>query len=130
MATKKTNTNEFSVYIKWFWKIFLLGVGFVVLLFLFASWGLLGEMPSFEKLENPDSNIATEIISSDGEVIGKFYAQNRVPIKFEDLPPHLVNALIATEDERFYEHSGIDARGTLRAVVKLGQDGGASTISQ
>lgn len=130
MATKKTNTNEFSVYIKWFWKIFLLGVGFVVLLFLFASWGLLGEMPSFEKLENPDSNIATEIISSDGEVIGKFYAQNRVPIKFEDLPPHLVNALIATEDERFYEHSGIDARGTLRAVVKLGQDGGASTITQ
>jgi penicillin-binding protein 1A len=130
MATKKTNTNEFSVYIKWFWKIFLLGVGFVVLLFLFASWGLLGEMPSFEKLENPDSNIATEIISSDGEVIGKYYAQNRVPIKFEDLPPHLVNALIATEDERFYEHSGIDARGTLRAVVKLGQDGGASTISQ
>ncbi len=130
MATKKTNTNEFSVYIKWFWKIFILGIAFVVLLFLFASWGLLGEMPSFEKLENPDSNIATEIISSDGEVIGKYYAQNRVPVKFEDLPPHLVNALIATEDERFYEHSGIDVRGTIRAVVKLGTDGGASTITQ
>ena len=130
MATKKTEKQNFSKYIKWFWKAFIIGILFIVMLFLFASWGFFGEMPSFEKLENPDSNIATEIIASDGEVIGKFYAENRVPVKFEDLPPHLVNALVATEDERFYEHSGIDARGTFRAVVKLGQDGGASTITQ
>ncbi|MBD3723871.1 MAG: penicillin-binding protein [Flavobacteriaceae bacterium] len=130
MAVKKTENSDFSKYVKTFWKIFFGGVGFVILLFLFASWGLLGSMPSFEKLENPDSNIATEIISSDGEVIGKFYAENRVPVKFQDLPPHLVNALVATEDERFYEHSGIDGRGTIRAVVKLGTDGGASTITQ
>ncbi|MEZ4787244.1 MAG: transglycosylase domain-containing protein [Flavobacterium haoranii] len=130
MAVKKSENSDFSKYIKTFWKLFFGGVGFVILLFLFASWGLLGSMPSFEKLENPDSNIATEIISSDGEVIGKFYAENRVPVKFQDLPPHLVNALVATEDERFYEHSGIDGRGTIRAVVKLGTDGGASTITQ
>ncbi|SHI89809.1 penicillin-binding protein 1A [Flavobacterium haoranii] len=130
MAVKKSENSDFSKYIKTFWKLFFGGVGFVILLFLFASWGLLGSMPSFEKLENPDSNIATEIISSDGEVIGKFYAENRVPVKFQDLPPHLVNALVATEDERFYEHSGIDGRGTVRAVVKLGTDGGASTITQ
>ena len=130
MATKKTENQDFSKYIKWFWKTFLFGLGFIILMFLFASWGLFGEMPSFEKLENPDSNVATEIISSDGEVIGKFYAENRVPVKFEDLPKDLTDALVATEDERFYEHSGIDARGTLRAIVKLGQDGGASTITQ
>ncbi len=130
MATKKTESNNFSKYIKIFWKTFLFGIGFIVLLFLFASWGFFGTMPSFEALENPDSNIATEIISSDGVVLGKFYAQNRVPVKFDDLPKHLTNALVATEDERFYEHSGIDAKGTLRAVVKLGRDGGASTISQ
>lgn len=130
MATKKVDNQDFSKYVKWFWKLFFSGILFVILLFLFASWGLLGSMPSFEKLENPDSNIATEIISSDGEVLGKFYAENRVPVKFEDLSPNLVNALVATEDERFYEHSGIDARGTIRAVVMLGSDGGASTISQ
>lgn len=130
MAVKKTEKTDFSRFIKIFWKTFLFGIGFIVLLFLFASWGFFGSMPSFETLENPDSNIATEIISSDGVVIGKFYAQNRVPVKFEDLPKHLTNALVATEDERFYEHSGIDARGTFRAVVKLGRDGGASTITQ
>ena len=130
MATKKTEKQDFSNYIKLFWKVFIGGIAFVILLFLSASWGFLGKMPSFEKLESPDSNIATEIISSDGVVIGKFYAENRVPVKFDDLPKHLVDALVATEDERFYEHSGIDARGTLRAVVKLGTDGGASTITQ
>jgi penicillin-binding protein 1A len=130
MATKKTENTNFSKQVRWFWKAFVYSIIGIILLFLFASWGLFGEMPSFEKLENPDSNIATEIISSDGEIIGKFYAENRVPVKFDDLPEHLVNALIATEDERFYEHSGIDARGTLRAVVKLGKGGGASTVSQ
>ena len=130
MATKKKESSEFSKYIKIFWKTFLFGLGFIILLFLFASWGFFGAMPTFETLENPDSNIATEIMSSDGVVLGKFYAQNRVPVTYEELPKDLVHALVATEDERFYEHSGIDARGTLRAVVMLGRDGGASTISQ
>lgn len=133
MAVKKNNKSAnagFSLYIKRFWQIFGIGIGFIVLIFLLASWGLLGHMPSFNDLENPESNLATEIISSDGETIGKFYNENRSSIKYEDLPKHLVEALVATEDERFYEHSGIDARGTLRAVTNLGTSGGASTLSQ
>ncbi|WP_445710367.1 penicillin-binding protein 1A [Flavobacterium sp.] len=130
MATKKKVKNNFSKYIRIFWITFISGFSLIILLFLFASWGFFGPMPTFENLENPDSNVATEIISSDGVVLGKFYAQNRVPIKYEDLPKHLVQALVATEDERFYDHSGIDPRGTIRAVVMLGKDGGASTITQ
>ena len=107
-----------------------MGFGGILLFFLFASWGLFGPMPSFSELENPESNLATEIISSDGVTIGKFFNENRTPIKYEDLPPHLVKALVATEDERFYEHSGIDGRGTMRAVLSIGTSGGASTLTQ
>lgn len=103
----------------------------IALIFLLASWGALGEMPTFERLENPQTNLATEFISSDGETLGKLYLDdNRTPIAFNDLPDHLVEALIATEDARFYEHAGIDARSTLRAFFFLGSKGGASTISQ
>lgn len=134
MATKKKNNaqqvKDVAYYNKKFWRIFLYTMGGVVLIFLLASWGLFGSMPSFEELENPESNLATEVISSDGETIGKFYNENRTAIKYSDLPKHLVDALVATEDERFYEHSGIDARGTLRAVTSLGTSGGASTITQ
>jgi len=121
---------HFKKYQKWFWMLFSGSILFVFLLFLLASWGAFGSMPSFDELENPDSNLATEIIGSDGVTLGKFYRENRTPVKFSDLPQHLVDALVATEDERFYSHSGIDARGTLRAVLKLGKGGGASTISQ
>lgn len=131
MAQKNnTTTKDINYYKKKFWKVFFIGTGAMILFFLLASWGFFGAMPSFEDLENPESNLATEIISSDGVTIGKFYNENRTPIKFEDLPPHLVNALVATEDERFYEHSGIDARRTFGAALKLGRDGGASTLSQ
>jgi len=98
--------------------------------FLFASWGIFGELPTFEELENPEKNLATEVISSDGVTLGKYAFKNRTPVGFSDLPENLVNALIATEDERFYEHSGIDFRGLARAIVKLGKGGGASTITQ
>ena len=87
-------------------------------------------MPSVAELQNPKSNLATEVISSDGVTIGKFYNENRTPIKYEDLPKSIVKALIATEDERFYEHSGIDARRTFGAALKLGANGGASTLTQ
>lgn len=131
MAKNKKATNNFSKYIKWFWGLLGGGIAFVGLLFLLASVGAFGEMPSFEELENPSSNLASEIISADGKTIGKLYLnENRTPIKYEDLPQDLINALVATEDERFYEHSGIDARGTLRAAVFLGKKGGASTITQ
>ena len=88
-------------------------------------------MPDLQQLENPKTNLASQIISSDGAVLGKYYFDdNRTPIGFDEIPTNMVEALIATEDERFYEHSGIDWRGTLRAFVFLGKRGGASTISQ
>jgi penicillin-binding protein 1A len=133
MAIQNNSTNttqDFSKYVKNFWKIFGIGFLSVILFFLLASWGVFGHMPSFDQLENPNYNVATEIISSDGQTLGKFYLQNRTPVKYAELPKHLVNALVATEDERFYEHSGIDARGTLRAFASLGTSGGASTITQ
>lgn len=96
-----------------------------------AAKGLFGPMPDLQQLENPKTNLATQIIASDGLVLGKFfYNENRTPIAYETLPKALVEALIATEDERFYEHSGIDFKGTLRAFAYLGSRGGASTISQ
>lgn len=122
--------RKFNKYKSWFWSIFALGITLGVLLFLLAGWGVFGPMPTFEELENPETNLATEIFSSDGETLGKYYNENRTPVKFEDLPPHLIEALVATEDERYFEHAGIDARGTLRAAIYLGKKGGASTITQ
>ncbi|CAA0186893.1 penicillin-binding protein 1A [Tenacibaculum maritimum] len=128
--TKETTTN-FTKYVKWFWLIILGGLSSITLMFLLASWGAFGPLPSFEELENPKSDLATEVISSDGKTLGKYYIKaNRTPIQYKDLSKNLVDALVATEDERFYEHSGIDFRGTARAVVNLGRKGGASTITQ
>ncbi|WP_299063014.1 transglycosylase domain-containing protein [uncultured Polaribacter sp.] len=126
--TKKKTTN-FKKYIKWFWAIILGGFAFILLLFLIASWGWLGKLPTFEELENPENNLATEVISSDGKTLGKYATENRTPIKFKDLPDNIIKALVATEDERFYDHSGIDFKGTARAILKPGS-GGASTITQ
>ena len=131
MAKKKKTTPSFSKPIRWFWIFFLAFILSGITVFISASLGLFGEMPDHTALENPRTNLATEIISSDGKTLGKFYYQdNRTPVAFSDLPKHLVEALIATEDVRYFEHAGIDARGTLRAFVKLGKGGGASTISQ
>ena len=134
MATatkKKKSNNNFFKFIKWFWILFASGIFAIALLFLLASWGFLGELPTFETLENPQTKLASEIISSDGETLGKFYLDdNRTDVGYEDLPKNLVDALVASEDVRYYEHSGIDAIGVLRAVAFLGKRGGASTISQ
>jgi penicillin-binding protein 1A len=130
--TQKLNTRkpDYSQYVKKFWKYFFIAFGGLLLFFLFASWGIFGSMPSFSELENPESNLATEIISADGVTLGKFYNENRTPIKYKDLPKHLVDALISTEDERFREHSGIDGKRTLSATLSLGRRGGASTLTQ
>lgn len=127
--TKEKATN-FRTYIKWFWKIIIGGFLLIVLLFILASWGAFGALPTFEELENPESNLATEIISSDGKTLGTYAVQNRTLIQFKDLPSNLIKAVVATEDERFFEHSGIDFRGLARAISKLGKGGGASTITQ
>ena len=100
-------------------------------IFYFAAVGKLGEMPDFRQLENPTTSFASEIISSDNQVLGKYYFNdNRTPIKYEEINPQTIDALIATEDERFYSHPGIDLKATLRALVFLNKRGGASTISQ
>jgi penicillin-binding protein 1A len=130
MAKKRIENNQFRKYIKWLWLTIFGGTLAIILLFVLASWGVFGVLPSFEELENPEKNLATEVISIDGKTLGKYAYENRTPVKYKDLPQNLVNALVATEDERFYEHSGIDFKATLRAVVKLGKDGGGSTITQ
>ena len=134
-TTKSSNKAEdFSKYIRRFWMLFAAGLLAAILLFLSASWGLLGEMPDHTVLENPRTNLASEVISSDNKTLSKFYFEdNRTPVGFNDLPKNLVDALVATEDIRFYEHSGIDARGFLRALfakLTLRDKGGASTITQ
>ncbi|UJH68988.1 transglycosylase domain-containing protein [Allomuricauda sp. SCSIO 65647] len=129
--TVKRQKKGFFKYIKWFWILFASGILLFALMFLLAGWGVFGEMPTFERLENPQTNLATELISSDGKTLGKFYLEdNRTDVSYDDLPQNLVNALIASEDIRFHNHAGIDARGTLRAFFFLGKRGGASTISQ
>ncbi len=131
MAKKSSPKKSFSKFILWFWALFGTGVLLVALIFLLASWGVFGEMPEYQYLENPETNLATEFISSDGETLGKLYLDdNRTPVDFKDLPDNLVQALVATEDARYYNHAGIDARGFLRALAYLGKKGGASTISQ
>lgn len=130
MKKKEVIKNPFKKYVRWFWALFLLGITAVFLLFLLASWGAFGKLPTFEELENPENDLATEIISADGETLGKYFKENRTPVTFNELPKNLINALVATEDERFYEHSGVDFRATARAIAKLGKSGGGSTITQ
>ena len=114
-----------------FWLLFSLGVFSIYGVFYLASIEKFGEMPDFRQLENPKTNFASEIISSDNEVLGKYYFNdNRSPIKYEDINIKTIEALIATEDERFYSHPGIDLKATLRAIIFLNTRGGASTISQ
>jgi penicillin-binding protein 1A len=129
---KQQNTTSNRKKIIIFWLIVLLPI----LLFYIVMWGAktgsLGfdPLPSLEELENPKSNLASEIITADGKLLGKYFKENRTNVEYKDLSPYLVDALIATEDERYREHSGIDFRGLVRAVAKLGSAGGASTITQ
>lgn len=132
---RKKDSNNFSIYIKRMWKIFGAFMVFLFLFFFFLSLGWLGFMPSFEQLENPNSNLASEVYSADGEILGYIGVQNRSNVQFSELPKNLIDALIATEDVRFYKHSGIDFRSLFRVLGKtvLGGDrgsGGGSTISQ
>jgi penicillin-binding protein 1A len=125
----KKEVTSFKKYLKWFWGVVLGGFTLILVLFLYTAWDPFEVLPSFEELENPQTNVATEVISIDGKTIGKYATENRTPVHFRELPNNLVNALTATEDERFYEHSGIDFKGLARAVLKPGS-GGASTITQ
>ncbi len=133
MPRKQNKNNIYHHYVRRFWLIYAALVGFVVLIFIAISSGLLGFMPSFEELENPKSNLACEVISADQELLGKFYIENRTNIHYADLSSNLVNALVATEDIRFTRHSGIDVRAFFRVGYGLltgNNKGGGSTITQ
>jgi penicillin-binding protein 1A len=116
--------------VKILWRIFLGGLAFFILLIIAINLGLVGYMPSMKELENPTSAIASEVYAADGSLLGKYYIKNRSNSKFSEISPNVFNALIATEDERFTEHSGIDGVAVMRAVLLLGSKGGGSTITQ
>jgi penicillin-binding protein 1A len=115
-----------------FWKIFLVGFLAVVLLIVLVNYGVLGKMPSIQQLENPTIVLATEVFGDDGTLLGRYYKEkgNRSNVQYKDISRHVIDALVATEDERFYNHSGIDGRALARAIFFLGKEGGASTITQ
>ena len=130
---EKKATGPRSKWIKPFWILYISGLLVLVILFTFISMGWLGFMPSLAELENPETNQATEVYSCDGVLLGKYYFENRSNCKFEEISPALVNALIATEDARFYKHSGIDLRALFRVgfgVLTHNNKGGGSTITQ
>ncbi|MDR2972194.1 MAG: transglycosylase domain-containing protein [Bacteroidales bacterium] len=135
-APKKKQQKIVISRSKWiipFWIIFLFGLFALALLFTFISLGWLGFMPSFSELENPRTNLATEVYSCDGELLGKYYFENRSPCKYDELSPHLINALVATEDIRFEKHSGVDIRALGRVfsgLITRSKKGGGSTITQ
>lgn len=115
-----------------FWRIFAGGLLAFITLLMLANFGVFGKMPSLEDLENPSILQASEVYAEDGTLMGKYYRENgnRSVVKYKDISPHILNALVATEDKRFYSHSGIDMKGTLRAIFTLGIQGGGSTITQ
>jgi penicillin-binding protein 1A len=118
--------------VKILWRIFFIGIASFILLLVLINFGVFGKMPSLEELENPSVLQASEVIAADGTLMGKYYVENgnRSVVKYRDISPHVINALIATEDKRFYDHSGIDMKGTSRAIFLLGSQGGGSTITQ
>jgi penicillin-binding protein 1A len=127
MQTKKHS----SKLVKRLWIFFASGVGVFFLIVLFASLGWLGKLPDINELENPTTKLASEIYAEDGVLLGKIYSQeDRTNISYNELPQHMVEALVATEDARFYRHSGIDVKSLFRAVVFLGKRGGGSTLTQ
>lgn len=119
-----------SKAVRIFWKSLLIGWAAFVVFLIALNLGVFGKLPSLAELENPSMLSSSEIYGADGTLMGKYYTKDRTNVKYGDISPNVINALIATEDERFYQHSGIDAKGTARAVLFLGTKGGASTITQ
>jgi len=115
--------------VKIFWKAFFISIGAFILFILLCNWGVFGTMPSIADIQNPSASLSSQVYAQDGSLMGKYYLEDRVNVEYKDLSKHIINALVATEDERFYDHSGIDARAIMRAIKGLGRDGGASTLT-
>lgn len=126
------NTKSwYKPFLIWFWSLFLGGIGIAFLVMWLITRGALGYLPPLEELQNPKNTFASEIISSDMQSMGRYYRyENRIGVQYSDLSPTLINALVATEDVRFYDHTGVDFKSMLRAVLKLGRAGGGSTLTQ
>ncbi|MBS1773844.1 MAG: transglycosylase domain-containing protein [Bacteroidetes bacterium] len=118
--------------VKLLWNFFIIGVVAFNLLILMINWGWLGYMPSMKELENPSSALSSDVYAADGTLLGRYYVQDRSTSKFKDISPNIIAALLATEDSRFYEHSGIDPIGTIAIPFYMvtGKKRGSSTISQ
>lgn len=129
MAKKKKASTK-KRYVFYFWLLAIAGPGLIALHLFAISVGFYGPLPSFEELENPKSNLASEVYSADQKVLGTYFVQNRSIAKYEELSPFIVNALVSTEDERYYEHSGVDLYSLARAIILMGKRGGGSTITQ
>ena len=132
---KQQQSKSFKKYIRLMWGGYIFVLLAIVGFFSMLSFGWLGFMPTFEELENPKANLATEVYADNGELLGYIGIQNRSIVNYKDISPNLINALIATEDVRFREHSGIDARSLFRVLTKtvLGgrkSSGGGSTLTQ
>ena len=122
-------TRSGNKVVRLLWIIFFSGLLGAFLLIMMANYGLLGEMPSIEQLQNPNASEASQIYADDGSLMGKIYSEDRINVSYDQISPHVIEALVATEDERFYQHSGIDPRSLARAFFSLGGEGGASTIT-
>ena len=136
MAPKKKKKRSYG-WLKYIWILFAVVVLSITLLFVLIANGVIGYIPDIEELQNPKNKYASELYSSDGVIIGRYFSgqNNRVAVAYNDISPYLKEALLATEDVRFHEHSGVDGRSLFRAIVKrgiLGQKsaGGGSTITQ
>jgi penicillin-binding protein 1A len=115
--------------VKIFWWVFFCGLICGILFIVSASVGLLGKMPSITELSNPTALIASQVYAEDGTLMGKYLIEDRIDVEFKDISPQVINALVATEDERFYSHNGIDGRSLMRSLSSFGTSGGASTIT-
>jgi len=127
MTCMSTESRYLSLIVKCFWIALIVGLMILAGVFVFISKT---QMPDTADLENPNFEYASIIYDEDIKEIGRYYKFNREWVYYESLNPHIVNALISTEDERYHNHSGIDPKGTVRAFAYLGKKGGASTITQ
>ena len=116
-------------WVRLFWKYYFISMGVFALFILSINFGLIGDMPDLSDIENPTASLASEVYAQDGTPMGKYYLEDRTSVKYSDISPHLIQALVATEDKRFYNHYGVDGEGLVRAIAFLGTKGGASTIT-
>ena len=119
-----------KVFLGVFWGFFAIGIIAAYFLMARVIRGEMGNLPPLEELQNPKFYNASEVISSDGVVLGQYYKENRISVKYNEISPYMIDALVATEDVRFYEHTGVDTKALFRAILKLGKAGGGSTITQ